>query len=109
PDAIRAPRSCPKAPQAWSITCRTAALPAQASSMPTACEPCPGKTKAIFITCRQKVESNSGRDYAEPSYALSALHLDQHGTPGEPASNALHQNGFARFDAPIAAGCVESQ
>src|SRR3546814_10175721 len=34
---------------------------------------------------------------------------DQHRTPGKSAANALHQDGIARFDAPVAASRIKSK
>src|SRR5690606_32503008 len=113
PWAIRAPRSWPSASPARATTSATAALPAQASSMPTDWDPWPGKTKAIFMMECIDLNTESMRITrprgAAPGTASPALHAHQDRTPGEAAPDALHQHQLAGLDAAIAARGVERQ
>src|SRR5690606_39460426 len=61
PPEISEARFWPSASEASSSTEETAALPFQASSMPTDCEPCPGNTKATFIVSVQIFQKIQGK------------------------------------------------
>src|SRR5690606_33730103 len=88
PRAISPDRSCPRAASPSRTTAWTAASSAQASSMPTVCDPWPGKTKAIFI---------------------GSLHSDEDRAPGEAAAHTLQQDRLARADAAVTAGRIQRQ
>src|SRR6188768_2109130 len=89
PSWISWPMSLPSAADASSSVARTAACPPQASSMPTDCEPCPGKTnaKSAMLVCLLLFLSRA------------ASEVEQHGTPGEATADAFEQHGVAALDA----------
>src|SRR5215469_4109466 len=103
------------------------ALSAKASSMPTACEPCPGKTNANFITspnsintggqcarmnrCRLRATCSScARTGCGSARARSGcLEADDGGAPGEAAAHAFDQHVVAALDAAVAHRNVEGE
>src|SRR5690606_26710483 len=94
PSAIRRPMSSPSASEASASVSRTAAWPCQASSMPTACEPCPGNTNANAVM---------GEIYPFCSV------IQQHRAPGEAAAHTFEQQGLPPLDAAVANGLVQRQ
>src|SRR5688572_11197359 len=60
--------------------------------MPTACEPCPGKTSANFVIC----------------FSLR-LPADEHRAPREASTHAFEQNVMTRTDTAIADGLVQRE
>src|SRR5574343_1456652 len=85
PDLISAPMSSPSAAEASARVAATAGCSPQASSMPTAWEPWPGKTKAnaVLIVCLLWWFVRGGSE------------VEQHRTPGEAAAHAFEQQGLA--------------
>src|SRR5678815_1606759 len=69
PSAASCHKSCPRTSAASANVSRTGLLSAKLCSMPTACEPCPGKTNASFIAA------------TSPRGPVSYTHLRAHETP----------------------------
>src|SRR5205085_8023212 len=103
PAWISAATSSPSASDASRRVCRTAGWSPQASSMPTDCEPCPGKTNANeAIACVSPMVRKE-----KPRAAASEI--EQHRAPGEAAADALEQDGVAAADLAGAHRDVERQ
>src|SRR4051794_11718943 len=99
------PMSSPSASDASRSVAATSGWSPQASSMPTDCEPCPGKTKA-----------NGFMDFG---YGLNGtactppgcqhLEIEQHGAPREAPANALEHQCVALVDLPPAHSCIQGE
>src|SRR6478735_5159066 len=100
PSRISRAMSSPSAVEASSSVCRTAALSPQASSMPTACEPWPGKTKANGF-----MRTVSRRAL----FGAVASEIEQGRAPGEAAAHAFEHHRVATLDLACAHGVVKGQ
>src|SRR5215204_3313081 len=100
PSLMRRATSSPKASEASRKVSATAGWSPQASSMPTDCDPCPGKTKAkgcmacLLFGC------------AKPPRASE---VQQDRAPGETAAHAFEHEGVALLDLAAADRGVERQ
>src|SRR5258706_431619 len=96
------PTSLPSAAEASSSVLFTAGWSPQASSMPTVCDPCPGKTNANSAI--------SGLSPADRSLCSDAdSEVEQHGAPGEAAAHAFEHHRIAAFDAAVLHRHVQGQ
>src|SRR3954454_22743017 len=91
PSLTNRPMSSPSASEASARVEVTAGWSPQASSMPTACEPCPGKTKANGCI---GIGVGSGGWRARKA----GSQIQQHGAPGEAAADALEHQRVALAD-----------
>src|SRR6188768_2127952 len=102
PSLIRRPRSSSRASEASFRTAATAGWSPQASSMPTACEPWPGNTKANgFMLCL-----SNAMVVAE---AARASEVQQDRAPGEAAAHAFEHERVALLDLALAHRDVQRQ
>src|SRR4051812_45999017 len=86
PSRISRPTSSPSASDASASVCATAGWSPQASSMPTACEPWPGKTKANGFMDGDSRMWGGRRGGSE---------FEQHRAPGEAAADAFEHQRLA--------------
>src|SRR5712664_2220865 len=77
------------------------ALSAKPFSMPTACDPCPGKTNANLPMLFSNFDNQPICDSVPES------HPRQHSAPGKAAANAFHHDVLARLDTTIPHADVE--
>src|SRR3954466_3341035 len=94
PSWISFATSSPSASEASVSVCRTTGSSPHASSMPTACEPWPGNTKANFVM---------GIGYVYTS------EVEEHRAPGEAAAHAFEHDRVAALDLAGAHRFVERE
>src|SRR6478672_7489365 len=92
PSAISLAISNCSASDASSSVCRTTGLPAKPFNMPTAWEPCPGKTKANVVM-----------------RVIEVLQSCEYRTPGESAADAFHHHVMAGLNPSVPHSLVESK
>src|SRR4051812_7872002 len=114
PSWIRRPTSSPSAAEASCSVERTAGWSPQASSMPTLCEPWPGKTNANAvmeweILLFSSMATQGKRRAAGCSDRQRGSVVDQRSTPGEATADAFKKQPLPPLDLARADRDIERQ